>query len=135
MTKQIRTLTENIQTIHFTPIIETKYRWFDELKPKWEWSPLPIIKPRAIAGWDVEEDSRRYGWLGWEDGRKTTDNLIDTNHFRIDNKWFLKAKVVVIYLEGTTRLTHTEYFIDNEIAEDYIKEIEDASGCNMVSLI
>lgn len=137
-----KTLSKNVQSIYFRPIIETKYEWYPSLPAYRSYRYrvfviFPFRVPKIPAGWDVEDDSRYKdyyygGGYVWGNRRKSSDSLVDDNHFMDGNKWYLKARVEVVYLEGTTRKVHTEYFIDDEIAKDYIKEIETNSGADMI---
>lgn len=136
MTKQIRTLKENIKSIYFTPITKTDYKWYPELPSYWEREFLFFVSkiPKIDAGWDTQEDSREYNWTWWEDGRKTETELKDMHLFFKDGVWYRKANVEIIWVEGTNRMGRTYRFETDEEAKEFIQEVETECGREMMNI-
>lgn len=136
MSGLIKVVDKNIQSIKYKAVAETRYKWYSEL-PSYKrryfgifFETIPAIK----AGWDIKEDSR-YNYYGWEDERKTSDQLVSENYFMTDHKWFKKGKLTITYTEGNNVCKVTDYFIDDEAAMVRVKELEEKSGLKMVALL
>ena len=129
----IKTMLDNIQSIYYTPVTESKYKWYPELPAYTEWWFIFRENvPKIEAGWDTKEDSRLKEYR-WEDGRHTTEQILECGTlFLDDDVLYEKASVTVVWSEGGKRCKRTTRYLTNKEAEDYCAEVETEVGRKMI---
>lgn len=120
---------KDIEYIRITPVKELNYKWYDYEPPIKTFFGLWTKRREQKPGWCdrggvILERYNRYYDI-YEDGRKTTDQLLKNNLIfveeNVDGKqWFEKAKV---YIQKRNSY-YTNHFDTNEEAIAWVEKIK-----------